>query len=442
MQAAVDAAHAAQDLTHAADTEPVTEPLPRIQAAVAAQESQTSVSSIGAGDYAGAWSLRLGEPAAAPQSADIDAIDGQAATHFAADPDLTAAYDDVALNGAGKNGTRPADPPGGTESPAEAVASGWDAFRGDFEAGTAVKHKRAGNRGVRSLALAGVIAIAAVLIAGGVVALALTSRNSPGNAPSDGSDRAKNAAAAREAKDIASAATWVASQVNRTAVVACDPAMCQALGRHGFPESQLRWLGQNASYPVTSTLVVLTPVVQHQFGTSLAANWAPAVLAGFGSGAEQITVRVMAPHGTRAYESALGTDKTQRKAFGAGLITSRQISTSPAARSEMAAGDVDARLLIVITALASQHPIDILAFGKTWPGTSTGIPVRTAYLAENDPAAAMSEAAYVQAIIAELRGQPAAYRPVRIAPVRIADQKALEIEFPAPSPLGLISPGQ
>ncbi len=291
--------------------------------------------------------------------------------------------------------------------------------------------------------MAGVLALAVMLIAGGVVALALSSRDA-GNTVVRSSDStaAKNRAAVRLARDVASAATWVAAQVNRTAVVACDPAACDALAQHGFPSSQLTRLGPKATYPPKATIVVDTPILRHQFGTDLASSWAPAVLAGFGGDTDRITVRIMAPHGAAAYTSALQADRRQRQALGSGLLTSRQIVVTPAARSAMTAGDVDSRLLIVITAMASQQPIDILGFGQTWSGTTLGIPLRTAYFAATDPAGYLSQAAYSQALISVLHIQPPAYRPVQVATVRLGGRPALRVEYPAPSPLGLISPNQ
>jgi hypothetical protein len=285
--------------------------------------------------------------------------------------------------------------------------------------------------------MAGVVALAIVLIAGGVVTLVLSSRGTGSTVvQSSDSKAAKNRAAVRLAADVASAATWVAAQVNRTAVVACDPEACQALAQHGFPASQLTRLGPKAKYPLKATIVVDTPTLRHQLGV----DQAPVVLAGFGRGADRITVRVMAPHGAAAYTSALREDRRQRQALGSGLLTSRQIEVTPAARSAMAAGDVDTRLLVIITAMASQHPIDILVFGRTWSGTTAGIPLRTAYFAAKVPAAYLSQAAYIQAMIGVLQIQPRAYRPVHITTVRLAGQLALRVEFPAPSPLGLINP--
>jgi hypothetical protein len=287
--------------------------------------------------------------------------------------------------------------------------------------------------------MTGVVALTVALIAGSIVAFIVSTRNP---VQSTGIRPTANHENAALAKDMASAATWVAAQVSRTDVVSCDPAMCRVLEQHGFPAQQLLRLGTSAPYPVKSTVVVVTPILQRQFGTSLAANWAPAALASFGRGADLITIRIIAPHGALAYESALRADRQQRSAVGTGLVTSRQITMTPAAEGEMKAGDVDARLLIMITALASQHPIDILAFGGTWRGATADNPLRIADFAERVPTAHMSEREYAQTMTALLRAQPAAFRPVSIAMVTFDGHSALQIEFPAPSPLGLISPGQ
>jgi hypothetical protein len=57
-------------------------------------------------------------------------------------------------------------------------------------------------------------------------------------------------------------------------------------------------------------LVVETAAVRALFGSSLDTEWAPAVLAAFGSGEAEITVRVVAANGAAAYLAALATDLT------------------------------------------------------------------------------------------------------------------------------------
>lgn len=427
MRAAVDAAHEAQGAAReASDAEPVTEPLVRLQVAVAAQDRPPAPAGNGAGRRDTAVVDDLAE--FSPADSELRAGDAEAGNPGHVAPDAEA----------GQDRTPWWDWEPGAVPPASSPATqAWPAGQAAASAARPLA-SRAGKR--PRPAMAGVVALATVLIAGVVAAFVLSSRNSATRSSDNKAPTSQRSTGL--ARDIASAATWVAAQVSRADVVSCDPAMCQALGQHGFPARQLQRLAPNAPYPLKSMVVIVTPVLLHQFGTSLADNWAPAVLASFGHGADQVTIRVMAPQGALAYGSALRADSKQRGAVGTGLLTSRQITTTPAARSAMTDGDVDARLLVVITALASQHPIDILAFGGTWAGMTVGIPLRTADFAENVPASHMSQAKYTQAMIAVLRAQPVAYRPVHIATIRIAGRSVLQIEFPAPSPLGLLSPEQ
>ena len=105
-----------------------------------------------------------------------------------------------------------------------------------------------------------------------------------------------SAAAARQAAEArAAAASWVAQQISRDVKVSCDPAMCAALRAHGFPSRELFVLESTSEVPTSSAVVVETPAVLSLFGSSLAAAWAPAVLASFGSGPFLVTVRVIEP---------------------------------------------------------------------------------------------------------------------------------------------------
>ncbi|HWF79609.1 MAG TPA: hypothetical protein VN695_03430 [Streptosporangiaceae bacterium] len=469
MQAAVDAAHEAQgSVRAAAAAEPATEPLPTLRAAVAAQDWPTAGSPNGSGQRGDAWSFRLGADEGTRQSGgftepdEAGALDDLAESYLAADPDVTAGYaDDTGADDPGLDQRWPLS---------AAATSGWDALRSDAEPGTDVGDERAawwdhavqsgrdgraarsarsaspatparspqGERGKRGGAVAGVVVLTVALVAGGAVALALASRGGGHvKVARSGASKAERIKAARLASDIASAATWVAAQVDHGAKVACDPMTCQALADHGLPSQRLDDLARRAVGPLRAPILVDTPALRRQYGASLP-NRAPTVLAGFGLGADRITVRVLARHGGHAYVSALRADRKERQAAGASLLTSSQVTTARAARNALVAGDVDDRLLLVITALASQHPIDIVAFGRTWPGTSAGVPMRCAYLSEQDPAAYLTKAVYVQAMISLLRAQPPTYRPVHIGLVRLAGRSVLSIWYPAPSPLGLV----
>ena len=222
------------------------------------------------------------------------------------------------------------------------------------------------------------------------------------------------------------AATWVASQVSTGAIVSCDPVMCAALVRHGFPAANLLVLGPGTPDPLGSAVVLATPAVRAMFGSRLATVYAPQTLASFGTGPARVDLRVVTPGGAAAYRTALAADLSARRAAGLQLLADPQVSGPPAVRADLAAGRVDARLLITLAAMAQAEPVRIRAFGGAAPGASSGTPLRTAELAA-PPATA-------QAMLAFVRAQ----RPPYLAARSGLSQGVLSVEFSAPSPLGLL----
>jgi hypothetical protein len=251
--------------------------------------------------------------------------------------------------------------------------------------------------------------------------------------------RPPSAAAVRQAAAArAAAATWVAQQVSRDVKVSCDPAMCAALRARGFPSGELLVLGSTSQVPVSSAVVVETPAVLSLFGSSLASAWAPAVLASFGSGPSLVTVRVIAPNGTAAYQTKLSTDLADRKGAGATLLGAPQISVPALASEQLTAGAVDSRLLEALVFVAGHQAIGIVQFGNPGPGASAGIPLRYVDLAERDPARHLSSAAYVRSLRAYLSTADVTFRPAIVTTAVLADgQHVLRVEVTAPSPLGV-----
>ena len=166
------------------------------------------------------------------------------------------------------------------------------------------------------------------------------------------------------------AAAWVAAQVSGGAVLACDPAMCAALAQRGIPAGNLLILGPGSADPLGSAVVVETAAVRNILGDRLASVYAPEVLARFGTGAARIEVRIVAPDGTAAYRRALAVDIRARRAAGAQLLRAARITVTPSARAALAAGQVDARLLITLAALAASEPVRVDGFGGRGPGES------------------------------------------------------------------------
>ena len=157
--------------------------------------------------------------------------------------------------------------------------------------------------------------------------------------------------------------------------------------------------------PLGSALVVATAAVRAMFGSRLATVYAPQTVASFGTGAARIDVRVIAPDGAAAYRTALAADLRARRAAGLQLLADPRVSAPASARSQLAAGSVDERLLMTLAALAGAEPVRIIAFADDGPGSSSGAPLRTAELAAPESAA--------QAMLAFLRAQRPPYLPAR-----------------------------
>ena len=229
------------------------------------------------------------------------------------------------------------------------------------------------------------------------------------------------------------AAAWVAGQISAGAIVACDPAMCSALFQHGIPAANLLVLGPESADPLGSAVVLATAAVRNMFGTRLVTVYAPQTLASFGTGQARIDVRAMAPDGAAAYRGALAADLRARRAAGAQLLANPRIVLPPTARSELAAGEVDARLLIILAAMAVNGPVHVLAFGDRGPGASMGTPLRSVQI--------VATGASAPAMLAFVRAQRAPYLPAQsgLSPAPGGGTE-LTVAFTAPGPLDLLQP--
>jgi hypothetical protein len=230
------------------------------------------------------------------------------------------------------------------------------------------------------------------------------------------------AAAAR-----AQAASWVTSQVSRADIVACDPAMCTVLQAHGVPGGDLLVLRPGSADPLGSDVVVATPAVRNQFGARLAGVYAPQVLASFGTGAQQIEVRAVAPDGAAAFQAALAADLAARRTAGRQLVHNPRLTIAGPARAELQAGRVDSRLLVVLAALTADQRLTIISFGSSGPGAGADSPLRSVQVA--------ADHATVTAMLAFVQAQRVPYRPAR-ASAHAAS--VLTVGFAAPSPAGLL----
>jgi hypothetical protein len=156
------------------------------------------------------------------------------------------------------------------------------------------------------------------------------------------------------------------------------------------------------------------------------------VIAGFGSGAARVDVRVTAPDGAAAFKSQLAAEHTFLASAGAQLLRDHNIQAAPAARAVLLAGGADSRLLATLSVLAAGMPVRLTAFEDPPPGASSAVPLRGAEIGASSPAG-------ISAVLAFLHAQQGVYRPASVAVARSASgQSLVTVRFDAP---GLMDAG-
>ncbi len=227
------------------------------------------------------------------------------------------------------------------------------------------------------------------------------------------------------------AAAWIVSQVSGAAIIACDPAMCAALQAQGVNAGRLMPMRPGSDNPLGSSVVVTSSPASSQ----LAGEYAPAVIASFGSGGTRVDVRATEPGGAAAYESLLRADLAARESAGAQLLRNWRIQFTRHDAAQLRAGEVDSRLLATLAALSSQYSFRVTAFGDASPGVQ--VLYREVTVTSGGSGDGMAELA---AALALVNAQDAPYQPAHAVIVHPATgQAALTIEFAAPSPLGLLT---
>ena len=225
------------------------------------------------------------------------------------------------------------------------------------------------------------------------------------------------------------AAAWIATQVSGNAIIACYPDMCAALQAQGVVAGRLMPLRDGAASPLGASVIVTSPSVHSQ----LAGEYAPALIASFGSGDARIDVRATEPGGAAAYQAALRADLAARRSAGSQLLRNGRIQFTARDAAQLRAGEVDSRLLATLAALASQYTFRVTAFGDAAPGAA--VPFREVTITSTG----RNAAADLTAAQAIARAQAPPYLPADATVQAVGGQPALSIEFAAPSPLGLLT---
>jgi hypothetical protein len=314
---------------------------------------------------------------------------------------------------------------------ASVIATTWRLWR--------QRHAHRGRRRQR-----GVLALSAVaaMALGALVTLAFTYH---GQQTGEGQQASKTAAtqpagAAQDtpgalqvaAANRGQAAAWIAQQVLPSVLIGCDPLMCQALEAAKVSASRLSVVQPSAPDPLGVEVIVATPALRSQFGPRLATVYAPLVLASFGSGAQRIDIRYLAPGGTAVFEASLAPARKARIEAGEQLLSNKNVQATTQARAGLLAGDVDPRLLVTLGLLVHEMPIRLVLFNDPSPGASSDVPLRGAEIGA-------SASAGLSAMLAFL-AQQTTYQPSQYHEARTASGQVVTVQYDAPGPMGLNGP--
>jgi hypothetical protein len=302
--------------------------------------------------------------------------------------------------------------------------------------GNGVRARQDGPRAVRrrrfkklALAVVGaaVVAMAALQLAGAFPTFA--SRAARATVSEDPATRSASPPPAAAAQSQAVA--WIASQVSSAAIIGCYPALCASLQSQGVSASRLMSLGSRMTGVLSTDVIATLPSADMK----LVDQYAPALIASFGSGSSRIEVRAVAAGGAAAYRAAVRADLYARKSAGSQLLRNPRIRFGAVDAARLAAGEVDARLLATLATLSSQSTLRVTAFSDSSPGAP---PLFRAVTVASDGDG--NGAARLAAALAMVNAQETPYLPAHATIVHLGTgQPALLIEFASPSPLGLLT---
>jgi hypothetical protein len=247
------------------------------------------------------------------------------------------------------------------------------------------------------------------------------------------------------------AASWIRSWVSAGAIVACDPLMCGVLASHGVGSARMLQISATTQDPLNADVVVATPAIRNEYGASLARVYAPAVLASFGGAGVRVDVRVIQNSGAAGrYARQLRADVAARRLAGAALLQNPDIVATGLVAREIAAGQVDSRLLTNLATLVHWgSPVTVLGLGGQGPGSTQGMPLLsmsiTPLLRRSGASPTVRRATAVMAsavarIMSFLRVQRTPLRPARVLERHDANGRiVIEIDFGAPTQFGVFS---
>ncbi|SMH40363.1 hypothetical protein SAMN06295885_1778 [Rathayibacter oskolensis] len=212
-------------------------------------------------------------------------------------------------------------------------------------------------RSRRGLLAVGIGIGAAVLVIGGaLVAVPLLSGGGADDAP------------AADPGTTTAAVAWIASSLDPASVLVVEDGLVDQVSEAGFPadtiipESTLAAAAPDSAWRAADYLLVtpgLTDSASGEVETALA-NSQP--VAAFGSGDSSIEVRRVLDQGTEAAAASAAVLTAARASAGGQLAGNPALTTTPAARALLEAGQVDARLLLLLGQQLAAAPLSVTDF--------------------------------------------------------------------------------
>jgi hypothetical protein len=150
-------------------------------------------------------------------------------------------------------------------------------------------------------------------------------------------------------------------------------------------------------------------------------------------------VRQVLPGTPAQVAKDLGRDHAALVATGKALISSGKVKLSDVAKQQVQDGEVDARVLIGIVAVALEHKITIASFPAQPGEVADGILRRSVALSEIDGKAVKDGSAAVKSVKGILARQTGIYRPAGAEVHAVAGVPSFEFRFDAPSPFGVLT---
>jgi hypothetical protein len=258
---------------------------------------------------------------------------------------------------------------------------------------------------------------------------------------------APDSAAAQAA--AAQAADWIAANVGPGHVVACDVTVCTLLSSRGFPAASLITVQSHLSEVEQADVVVVTDIIRHQLGASLAGVTADEPLAVFPTGASAgsstdsstssstVEITAVALDGPQSRAGRLAADREARRAAGAALLRNPRIVVAGNARAALSDGLVDTRVCTLLAVLGGTHTVTIASFTGTGPGAGADLPLPGVVISTVDGVSATAASPKAAALKTIVEAQRPPYTPLSVGPASSPNQ-GLAILFAQPGPIGLL----